>query len=220
MIQAKCIEKFRDKTGKIYGYKLTDLNNQTQDVKPENLKEAIRNKQIHVINLRLTSDNRLVDTNEKQLQNIEILGGAPKKVENGIKYDKKKRPYDAESYEEFISRLEIFLEKYLNLTEDMKFKTIIEKRYDEDKSFKAKCSHTGNFYYKNKIAYLELDIIIDKINNSGHFSLEIKETNGSILPLYGKSYALCIVNMKSDFIQMLKVAEDISHNLKSNINLK
>ena len=76
MIQAKCIQKFRDKTGKIYGYRLIDLNGQTQDVRPENLKQAIKAKQINIINLTLTSDNRLIDTNEKQLKNAN-LGKAP-----------------------------------------------------------------------------------------------------------------------------------------------
>lgn len=48
----------------------------TQDVQPDNLKAAIRNKQIHIVNLTLTSDNRLVDTTEKQLQ-AKVLGKAP-----------------------------------------------------------------------------------------------------------------------------------------------
>ena len=76
MIQAKCVQKFRDNTGKIYGYRLQDLNGKTQDVQPDNLKAAIRNKQIHIVNLTLTSDNRLVDTTEKQLQ-AKVLGKAP-----------------------------------------------------------------------------------------------------------------------------------------------
>lgn len=76
MIQAKCIQKFRDKAGKIYGYRLIDLNGNTQDVQPDNLKTAIRNKQIQVVNLTLTSDNRLLDTKEKQLQS-KALGEAP-----------------------------------------------------------------------------------------------------------------------------------------------
>lgn len=76
MIQAKCIEKFRDSTGKIYGYRLQDINGQVQDVRPENLKTAIRNKQIHIVNLTLTTDNRLVDSSEKQLQ-AKVLGKAP-----------------------------------------------------------------------------------------------------------------------------------------------
>lgn len=219
MIQAKCIEKFRDNSGKIIGYRLQDINGSITDMFTDNVKEMMRSKQLEVVNLTLTSDNRLVDTSEKQLQNTKILGEAPNKVEGGLKYDKKKRPYDAESYEEFISRLEVFLEKYLDLEDDKRFKTVEEHRY-EDGLLKNKRACTGKFYYKNRIAYLELRILIDKDNNNGYFSLEIKEVNGSILPLYGKSYPLCIVNMKSDFIQMLKVAEDVSHNLKSNINLK
>ena len=80
MIQAKCIEKFRDKQGRIYGYRLVDLNGQTQDVTPENLKQAIKNKKINVVNLTLTSDGRLMDTTPKQLQSKE-LGKAPAKKE-------------------------------------------------------------------------------------------------------------------------------------------
>ena len=66
MIQAKCIEKFRDKNNHIYGYRLIDLNGQTQDIQSDNLKRAIQNGQINVVNLTLTSDNRLVDKTEKQ----------------------------------------------------------------------------------------------------------------------------------------------------------
>lgn len=79
MISVKCIQKFRDKNNHIYGYRLQDINGKTQDVKPENLKQAIRCNQIHVINLALTSDNRLVDSSEKQLQNNKILGNKPTK---------------------------------------------------------------------------------------------------------------------------------------------
>lgn len=84
MIQAKCIQKFRDKQNKIYGYRLQDINGQVQDVTPENLKVAIKNNQIHVVNLTLTADNRLVDTTEKQLQ-AKILGKAPV-IQNDSKY--------------------------------------------------------------------------------------------------------------------------------------
>lgn len=76
MIAVKCIQKFRDNNGKICGYRLIDLNGQTQDAHPETLKQAIRSNQIHVVNLTLTSDNRLIDTTEKQLQ-TNILGNSP-----------------------------------------------------------------------------------------------------------------------------------------------
>lgn len=68
MITVKCIEKFRNTSGQIIGYRLQDINGQTQESSAANLKKAIRNNQVHVVNLTLTSDNRLVDTNEKQLQ--------------------------------------------------------------------------------------------------------------------------------------------------------
>ena len=87
MIQVKCIQKFRDERGRIYGYRLKDVNQQTQDVTPENLKNAIRNGKITVVNLKLTSDNRLVDTSEKLLQN-KSLGEAP--VKPGVKAKDKK----------------------------------------------------------------------------------------------------------------------------------
>lgn len=83
MIQAKCVQKFRDKTGKIYGYRLMDLNNQTQDVRADNLKLAIKNKKIHIVNLTLTSDNRLVDCHEHILED-KSLGDTPNKPMNKL----------------------------------------------------------------------------------------------------------------------------------------
>lgn len=65
MIQAICIRRFRDKSNRIYRYRLVDFNGQTQDIQPKNLKQAIANKQINVVNLILTKDGRLVDTTKK-----------------------------------------------------------------------------------------------------------------------------------------------------------
>ena len=72
MITVKCIGKIRDKSGKIIGYRLQDINGQTQEASAESLKKAIKNKSIHIINLRLTSDNRLVNSSEKQLQSVAL----------------------------------------------------------------------------------------------------------------------------------------------------
>lgn len=63
MIQAKCIQKFRNKQNQIYGYRLQDTRGAIKDVLADQLKIAIKNKQINIINLTLTSDNRLIDTN-------------------------------------------------------------------------------------------------------------------------------------------------------------
>lgn len=79
-IQVKCIQKFKDKTGKIIGYRLIDLNGVTQDVKAENLKAAISAGKVNVVNLTLTSDGRLVGTKEKGLQN-KSLGTPPSGID-------------------------------------------------------------------------------------------------------------------------------------------
>ena len=73
MITLKCIDKIRDNSGKICGYTLQDLNGDTKTVASESLKRAIVNKQVDVINLRITSDNRLVSTSRKQLANNKIF---------------------------------------------------------------------------------------------------------------------------------------------------
>lgn len=79
MIQYKCIQKFRDNNGRIYGYRLQDINGQTQDVTSTDLKNVIAHKQLEVVNLSLTSDGRLIDKKvEKQLQDTKLI---PNKVE-------------------------------------------------------------------------------------------------------------------------------------------
>jgi hypothetical protein len=65
-IQAKCIEKFRDKNNIIVGYRLVDVSGKTIDVKPDILKSYIKTGKITVVNLTLTSDNRLLSCEPKQ----------------------------------------------------------------------------------------------------------------------------------------------------------
>lgn len=101
MIKVKCIQKFRDKQGKIYGYRLQYLSGQTQDVKPENLKQAIKNNQIQVTNLKLTSNNRLIDAkDEVKLPNEKLLGTAPQKSKKVIIKEKliEKAKYISNNY--------------------------------------------------------------------------------------------------------------------------
>lgn len=65
-VKCTCIEKFRDKQGRIKGYRLQDQQGKCIDVTPDNLKMAIFGKQFNVINLQLTSDGRLIDKEVKQ----------------------------------------------------------------------------------------------------------------------------------------------------------
>ena len=65
MITVKCIQKFK-KNNRIYGYQLQDSQGNTKDVTPDQLKTAIRNNQINIVNLTLTLDNRLIDTTKTE----------------------------------------------------------------------------------------------------------------------------------------------------------
>ena len=80
MITCKCIQKFRNRNNVIYGYRLVDINGKTQDVTPNDLKNAIKNSQVNVVNLSLTVDGRLVDRKEEDiLQNKTIMPNEVKK---------------------------------------------------------------------------------------------------------------------------------------------
>ena len=61
MYKAKCIEKIRDKNNHIIEYKLINKDKNVTSVKSDELKKAIKSGQIEVVNLTLTSDNRLID---------------------------------------------------------------------------------------------------------------------------------------------------------------
>lgn len=66
MQMVKCINKIRDGKGKIIGYTLQSSTGETKKVEKNSLKEAVRNGKIGIINMTLTSDNRLVDKDASQ----------------------------------------------------------------------------------------------------------------------------------------------------------
>lgn len=65
-----CFYRHRDNSGKIIGYTLR--NEQTfewMQVTPEQLKDAIYNNRVHIFNLKLTSDGRIIEA-KNQAQNF------------------------------------------------------------------------------------------------------------------------------------------------------
>ena len=64
MIKAKCIRKNRNKQGNIIGYELIDEQGKLGYFEADALKRNILSNNIDVINLKLTSDNKLVDKKE------------------------------------------------------------------------------------------------------------------------------------------------------------
>lgn len=60
MKELRCTSIFRDKSGNIIGYRLVDSKGQAKEIKKDALKEMIRSNKVSVINLTLTSNNRLI----------------------------------------------------------------------------------------------------------------------------------------------------------------
>ena len=60
MKELLCTSIFRDKSDNITGYRLVDRKGQAKEIKKDALKEMIRSKKVSVINLTLTSNNRLI----------------------------------------------------------------------------------------------------------------------------------------------------------------
>lgn len=61
-LNLNCITRFRDKSGKITGYRVSNANGNIKDVTAEDLKNALRSGNVLVMNLRLTTDGRIIPT--------------------------------------------------------------------------------------------------------------------------------------------------------------
>ena len=77
-MKVKCIAKARDRNNKIVGYKLQDQQGNTIIMKPDALKSAIKTNRIEVINITLTSDNRLIDKQPVKQEELASLSGDTK----------------------------------------------------------------------------------------------------------------------------------------------
>lgn len=70
-LKLKCLHKYRDKNSNIIGYGLIDIQGKPYKVSSNDLKQAIKQNKVQVVNLTLTSDNRLVDgATEKYHQQV------------------------------------------------------------------------------------------------------------------------------------------------------
>lgn len=70
MIKARCIAKDRNKNNVIVGYNLIDENNQVRYFKSEDLKRKIMNGVIDTVNLKLTTDGKLIDKPENNFSDL------------------------------------------------------------------------------------------------------------------------------------------------------
>lgn len=66
MLFAKVIYVYKDYKDKVYGYRLQDFNGNFMNVTPDDLKNAIRNNKLTLINMKLTSDGRLIKRKKEE----------------------------------------------------------------------------------------------------------------------------------------------------------
>lgn len=101
MIKVKCIGRDKNKAGVIKAYRLVDKNNNIKDIASNQLKSAIRAGQIEVINLQLTSDNRLLlkKTNTPDNKSNEL------QVANAIVYIERGMLCMGDSYPELVETI-------------------------------------------------------------------------------------------------------------------
>lgn len=62
MISATCIQKIKTESGRIQSYILQDIQGKVVEISAIELKQAMQNNQIRVVNLKLTKDNRIANT--------------------------------------------------------------------------------------------------------------------------------------------------------------
>lgn len=93
MIICKQLEKYKDKSGKIVGYRLVDQAGVQTQMKSEDLKAGIKAGNLKVVNLTLTKDGRLVDGAEPKAKAIRnVTNNIPSRKEIN-KAEAKKEAY-------------------------------------------------------------------------------------------------------------------------------
>ena len=150
-----CIERIRDKSGKVVEYVLEDILTEDKTrVKPEELKSAIRCNKVDIINLTLTSNGRLIDNGglEKFNKKLEKLN------ENG-KVNKDDTTKAVNESKKFMKRLikdthygtTSFLFKKLGYIRDIKLvEDTIRDGSKEVTNLKGYKPETGKAYWGNR----------------------------------------------------------------------
>ena len=227
MIQTKCIQKFRDKSNKIYGYRLQDINGQTQDITSENLKKAIINKQINVINLTLTKDQRLVskeavnnseatsNTNKCSLTKklyLTICNNKRFKILNDYKIQYK---YDNESNrlyikEQFVPSFGLDLTQYF-FNDDDKVQQIVIT--DKDNCFYVYINNKITLKTSDMLLVLNALNIVDK-------RLELIETLDNSVDFIVESFSnFCGTAGWTELVDLFKTETSIGYDQYIPINL-
>lgn len=125
MNNLRCIARFRDKYGKITGYRLSDSNGNVRDMGANELKKILGDGDAIVLNLSLTADNRLIP-------NVPSLKSTARKVEapeDALYKSKPTMTYNKEDSE--VPKILNFSENRVKLVGE-KLVSILVEEYEEN----------------------------------------------------------------------------------------
>lgn len=168
MIEVTCIEKLREKNT-ICGYIIADKHNNVEYVTHEQLRNAIMNKQIRVTNLKLTSNNRLVDYGGNSGK--PLFRGCKYKI---LTYDSKRKASAREVFRELEPEMKSLKSEYIraNTVYDVRDDGMyITANYKELNNCKINLEYSGLYHMAKNLMILkdiirqldELSSLIDKI---------------------------------------------------------
>lgn len=142
--QFKCIDKFRDRQGNIIGYRLQSSSGSIFDVDSDTLKYKIKSGQSEVINLTLTSDNRLISTqpNNKEDNKIDIARIKQQNKDNKL-YVRYQRIFDTMGID-VLAAVYMSLPKEGDTVED-----ILQRSFCISREFKADILYNLNMLIGN-----------------------------------------------------------------------
>lgn len=100
MVQVKSVKTYRDKNNKIIGYRIRDLKGQEMDITSDKLKFAIANAQLSVLNLTLTSNNRLVEKGTGSIKDLSLF--SKESINSQMPTEQKKKHYDMKNYNSLV----------------------------------------------------------------------------------------------------------------------
>lgn len=182
-IQAKYLTKIRDKHNNIVGYTIMDKGGKTINIKADKLKQLIKEGKVEVINLTLTSDNRLVDkaVPSKSKQKVKKVERTEQTINNNssdykISYGRN----NILGYFKFNRLNSLYKKGYIN-KQDLEY-------YKKDLAYKCNYGYVGNssigtvVYFTSKEGVITVDEALDYLDKvyTEHVvsQLKNKEDNG------------------------------------------
>lgn len=227
-IQAKYINKVRDKNNNIIGYTIMDGKGRTINIQSNELKQSIKLGKLELINLTLTKDNRLVDKgkqgnkSEKQVEKRKItdiykdfelmlFNNKQTRIEKEL-YATTERSYGT-AMSDYVYET---MWDYINNTLGLKNKIKDEDDYIDTSKFNE--AHLVHFFY----CALEIDEQYVKIRDNVEQLIkgmdDKKKLDAELIEMLAVQSVLMTLNIKGEFAKEIKEIQEVKEEFDNLIN--